>query len=281
MIKNILTRVASGSVYVALIVLSLLLLDHSPITYWIVFSAIIVLGIKAINDMTDTGEPASWLIMLLDMLGGVAVFFAFYLEGDPAVKHHLWLLPPCVYIVLRLILQLYRPQLNALTSIQRSLFAVCYVAVPIGLLNVIASITAPRMLLALFTFIWINDTGAFLVGVALGRHRLFQRISPKKSWEGFFGGLLACIGTAFAIDKWFNDIYQVPDLTLWVGLSVVVSIAATFGDLVESLFKRTAGVKDSGKLMPGHGGILDRVDSLLMVAPAVLIYLILIFYNQG
>ena len=79
MIKNILTRVASGSVYVALIVLSLLLLDHSPITYWIVFSAIIVLGIKEINDMTDTGEPASWLIMLLDMLGGVAVFFAFYL----------------------------------------------------------------------------------------------------------------------------------------------------------------------------------------------------------
>ena len=134
------------------------------------------------------------------------------------------------------------------------------------------------LLLALFVLIWVNDTGAFLVGIMLGKHRLFERISPKKSWEGFIGGVAVTVAVAFALDRWCNDFFQVPDLPLWVGLSVVVAIASTLGDLVESLLKRTVGVKDSGKLMPGHGGILDRIDSLLMVSPAVLAYLILMAY---
>ena len=138
------------------------------------------------------------------------------------------------------------------------------------------SITAPRLLLGLFIFIWLYDTGAYCVGVLLGRHRLFERISPKKSWEGVIGGVAFSVLGAFASHHWFNEFFQVPDLMTWVGLSVVVAVFATFGDLVESLIKRTVGVKDSGNIMPGHGGILDRIDSLLLVAPAVLIYLQLI-----
>ena len=110
----------------------------------------------------------------------------------------------------------------------------------------------------------------------LGRHRLFERISPKKSWEGVIGGVALCIAGAYATFYWFDEFFQVPDLSTWIGLSVVVAVFATFGDLVESLIKRSVGIKDSGSIMLGHGGVLDRIDSLLLVAPAVLIYLLLI-----
>ena len=131
----------------------------------------------------------------------------------------------------------------------------------------------------MFMFIWLYDTGAFCVGMLLGRHRLFERISPKKSWEGVIGGVALAVAGAYITHYWFDEFFQVPDLHVWVGLSIVVAIFSTFGDLVESLIKRTVGVKDSGHIMPGHGGILDRIDSLLLVAPAVLIYLMLIVPN--
>ena len=136
-----------------------------------------------------------------------------------------------------------------------------------------------RLLLGLFIFIWLYDTGAYCVGMLLGRHRLFERISPKKSWEGVIGGVMLCVAGAYATYYWFDEFFQVPDLTTWVGMSVVVAVFATFGDLVESLIKRTVGVKDSGNILPGHGGILDRIDSLLLVVPAVFIYLMLIVPN--
>ena len=117
------------------------------------------------------------------------------------------------------------------------------------------------------------------VGMLLGRHRLFERISPKKSWEGVIGGIAACVAGAYATNYWFDEFFQVPEFSIWLGLSVVVAVFATFGDLVESLIKRTVGVKDSGHILPGHGGILDRIDSLLLVVPAVLIYLLLIVPN--
>ena len=113
----------------------------------------------------------------------------------------------------------------------------------------------------------------------LGKHRLFERISPKKSWEGVIGGVAVCIAGAYITNYYFNEFFQVPELNIWVGLSVVVAVFATFGDLVESLIKRTVGVKDSGNILPGHGGILDRIDSLLLVAPAVLIYMMLVVPN--
>ena len=132
------------------------------------------------------------------------------------------------------------------------------------------------MLLALFIFIWLNDTGAFCVGTLIGKRRLFERISPKKSWEGFWGGLGLCILLAVVISYWFNDVFSGPNLYTWIGLSIVVSVFSTLGDLCESLIKRSIGVKDSGKLLPGHGGILDRIDSLLLVSPTALFFLSLL-----
>ena len=274
--KNLIQRIVSGIVYIVLIVAALVLLENSPVMYLIVFSLITALGINEVLSMARNEATHSWLLNIVDMLGGVGLFIAFFMHNAPgATSRAHWLLPIAIYLVLRGILQLYRPQQNALRSLERSMFALCYVALPMALLNVILGITAPRLLLGVFIFLWLNDTGAYCAGRLLGRHRLFERISPKKTWEGFVGGLVACVAAAYAINTWFNEFFQVPDLTTWVGLSIVVSVFATFGDLVESLIKRTVHVKDSGHLIPGHGGILDRIDSLLMVSPAVLIYLTL------
>ena len=279
--KNLVLRILSGAIYIALIVAAILLLDNSPVMYLLVFPLLIVLGIGEMVTMAKDDATQSWLVNIIDMLGGVGIFVAFYLhyEGETMQSRALWLLPIATYLLLRTIVQLYRPRQNALHSLERSFFSLGYVALPVAMLNAIMSITAPRLLLGVFMFIWLYDTGAFCVGVLLGKHRLFERISPKKSWEGVIGGLAVCIAGAYLTHHFFDEFFQVPDLTVWVGLSLVVAVFATFGDLVESLIKRTVGVKDSGHILPGHGGILDRIDSLLLVAPAVLIYMMLVVPN--
>ena len=278
---NLIKRVLSGVIYIALIVAAILLLDNSPVMYLLVFPLLIVLGIGEMITMAKDDATQSWLVNIIDMLGGVGIFVALYLhyEGTTMQSRALWLLPIAAYLLLRTIVQLYRPRQNAVHSLERSFFSLGYVALPVAMLNGIMSITAPRLLLGVFIFIWLYDTGAYCVGMLLGRHRLFERISPKKSWEGVIGGIALCIAGAYLTYYQFDEFFQVPSLTVWVGLSVVVAVFATFGDLVESLIKRTVGVKDSGHILPGHGGILDRIDSLLLVAPAVLIYLMLIVPN--
>ncbi|MBQ0070214.1 MAG: phosphatidate cytidylyltransferase [Bacteroidales bacterium] len=279
--KNFILRTISGAVYIALIISAILLLDNSPVAYIILFSTIIALGMNEIYTMTRNEESESWTVILVDWLGGIGMFTSLYLMcTSESSIHGLALIPIAAYLVIRCILQLYRPKQNAMHSLERSFFALTYVALPLAMLNSIIQMSSPRTLLAIFCFIWINDTGAFLAGVTLGRHKLFKRVSPKKSWEGFIGGVALCIAAAYASYYYLNEFFQVPQIETWVGLSVVVAIAATFGDFTESLLKRTMGVKDSGKLIPGHGGILDRIDSLLLVAPATLIYLALIIYNN-
>jgi phosphatidate cytidylyltransferase len=278
---NLIKRVLSGVIYIALIVAAILLLDNSPVMCLLVFPLLIVLGIGEMISMAKDDATQSWLVNIIDMLGGIGVFVALYLhyESTTMQSRSLWLLPIAAYLLLRTIVQLYRPRQNAVHSLERSFFSLGYVALPIAMLNGIMSITAPRLLLGMFIFIWLYDTGAYCVGMLLGRHRLFERISPKKSWEGVIGGVAFCVAGAYATHHWFNEFFQVPDLTVWVGMSVVVAVFATFGDLVESLIKRTVGVKDSGNLLPGHGGIHDRIDSLLLVTPAVFIYLLLVVPN--
>lgn len=278
---NLIKRIFSGVIYIALIVAAILLLDNSPVMYLLVFPLLIVLGISEMVTMAKDDATQSWLVNIIDMLGGVGLFVAFYMhyEGETMQSRALWLLPIAFYLILRTIAQLYRPQQNAVHSLERSFFSLGYVALPVALLNCVMSITAPRLLLGVFMFIWLYDTGAYCFGMLFGRHRLFERVSPKKSWEGVIGGIVACLAGAWVTHNWFDEFFQVPDLTTWIGLSLVVAVFATFGDLVESLIKRTVGVKDSGNILPGHGGILDRIDSLLLVAPAVLIYLMLIVPN--
>lgn len=126
--------------------------------------------------------------------------------------------------------------------------------------------------LGILLLIWISDVGAYLVGSFFGKHKLFERISPGKTWEGSFGAVVLTVLGAFIISKWFDEL----ELIHWIVIAILVSIFGTIGDLIESSFKRQAGVKDSGSIMPGHGGILDRFDSLIFVSPVIYFYLTMI-----
>jgi phosphatidate cytidylyltransferase len=131
----------------------------------------------------------------------------------------------------------------------------------------------PLFALALFSFVWINDTFAYLVGITIGKHKLCPKISPKKSWEGFFGGLVFTVLASVAFHQFTVEILAGFSLMKWIGLAIITVISATFGDLSESLFKRSLHVKDSGTFLPGHGGFLDRFDSILLVVLVAIHYL--------
>lgn len=150
-----------------------------------------------------------------------------------------------------------------------------YIGIPIFLVTQIE----PMMVITLLTIVWINDTGAFIVGSTIGKHKMAPSISPKKSWEGFFGGVIFAVGASVV---WYSLYWSqsMPDAKIeWLGFGIVVAIAAVAGDLVESKFKRFIGVKDSGTMIPGHGGILDRMDASLLAIPFAWLYVVILFHS--
>lgn len=179
-------------------------------------------------------------------------------------------------IMIRMIYTLYSREEHPVNSLAYTFLAIVYIALPLVLAATMSEHSMRYLLLLVFVMIWINDTGAFLTGTAFGRHRLFERLSPKKSWEGFFGGLVFSAATGFVAALVLPQYLTLLNPLGGALLGVTVSVLATWGDLFESLLKRTAGVKDSGHIMPGHGGILDRIDSFLFVIPPVAILLFFI-----
>lgn len=191
--------------------------------------------------------------------------------------------PYLITVIYLLVAELYAKAEDPISNWAYTMLSQMYIALPFSLLNVLAFRSTPvgdvyayLMPLSVFVFLWVNDSGAYCCGSLLGKHKLFPRISPGKSWEGSVGGGIFVVVTAFVV--WLlSERYGVNDLQLsvfeWMGLGLVVVVFGTWGDLVESLFKRTLGIKDSGKILPGHGGMLDRFDSSLLAIPAAVIYL--------
>lgn len=275
---NIVKRAFFGGIYVALIVASLVLWDTTKWIFIALFACFIVLGIHEASKLLNySHQKQSTFINVIDMAGAIAMFLAVLAHYNMPSLASLFMIPAAVYLLLRFTAQLYMPSRNAIADVSQSLGAIGYVSLPIFFLVIIASLFSPRIVLAMFIFIWLNDTGAFLVGCAIGKHRLFERISPKKSWEGVFGGAFFVIAAAiaFACVPWLTEVFNPLNLGVvtWIALGVATVVASTLGDLFESLLKRTAGVKDSGNIIPGHGGILDRIDSLLFVSLATIIIL--------
>jgi phosphatidate cytidylyltransferase len=194
-----------------------------------------------------------------------------------------WLLVLIPIFSVIMVAELYRKQEKPFDSLAHTLFAVIYTALPMSMLPFSAfSRTglgtlvpcrtiefSPGIVVGFFALLWVNDTAAYLTGVSFGKHRLMERISPKKSWEGFFGGLTAAAAVALILSGWLG----VLDKKGWIMVSLIITIAGTYGDLVESMLKRSIGVKDSGTVMPGHGGFLDRFDSLIISFPLVYLYI--------
>lgn len=192
-------------------------------------------------------------------------------------------IPYLITIIYLLVAELYAKNADPVSTWAYTMMSQLYIAMPISMIGVLAFRSTPEgvvytylMPLSVFVFLWINDSGAYCCGSLLGRHKLFPRISPAKSWEGSVGGGVFVLAVA-ALAWYLTDKYGVNDLQLsllgWMGLGLVVVVFGTWGDLVESLFKRTLGIKDSGSILPGHGGMLDRFDSSLLAFPAAVVYL--------
>lgn len=267
-LNNFFTRAFFGALYVILL-LAGILLGYTAFTT--VFALITALSLFEFYQLIDrhanvkTSKPLNIGGGLLLFLATVCYFLTGYVYGYAGVV---------IYILILFISELYLKKENPIQSVAYSLFGIAYIALPLAL--AVSLVTSParefrfEYLLALFVFIWLNDTFAYLTGMMFGKHRLFERISPNKSWEGFFGGLIF----ASASSLLFYHFFPVMPMIAWIGFAVIVVIAGTLGDLFESLLKRTLGVKDSGNMIPGHGGILDRFDSTLFAIPAVFVYLI-------
>lgn len=188
-----------------------------------------------------------------------------------------------VAIPLFMLLELFRRKENPVFNMAVGMMPMAYVALPFALIYLLGcrfgtgtdSDYCGILPLALFVFIWCNDVGAYCVGCTLGRHRLFERVSPKKSWEGSVGGAVLTVTVAAVCAMTMPDILGFLPVWVWMMIAVITVVAGTFGDLTESLVKRHLGIKDSGNILPGHGGLLDRFDSTLMAAPAVAAFLLL------
>lgn len=177
------------------------------------------------------------------------------------------------------LIELYTKKEEPFSNISHSLLPILYIAFPFGLLIVANHIFphyhqtfSSELILGFYFALWSNDTGAYLSGKAFGKHKLFERISPNKTWEGSIGGAVLAITVSIITGLYFDSL----PLWQWAGIGLIISIFGSMGDLVESLFKRSMNVKDSGKIMPGHGGILDRFDGLLIASPFVFAFLLLV-----
>ena len=275
--KNFIIRTLTGVLFVAVLVGCIL---YSPTTFTMLFALITGLAVWEFGTLINNSGQA---VINRPICGfaGVYLFFDFmgYNEGLFGAEAFV---PYLLLIIYLLVAELYKNRPNPIANWAYSMMSQLYVALPFALLSVLyfypiqviregeltTGIT-PILSLSVFIFLWASDSGAYLVGSLFGKHRLFERISPKKSWEGFFGGAALAILASWVLAYFF----PIMTLPYWIGMALVVVVFGTWGDLVESLLKRQIGIKDSGNILPGHGGILDRFDSAMLAIPAVVVYL--------
>ena len=271
--NNFIQRAITGALFVVILVGCIL---YSPLSFGILFTIISALSVHEFAHLVNkSGEVG--INRTITALGGAYLFLALMGFCTSAIDARVFL-PYLGLLLYLMITELYLKKKNPIGNWAYSTLSQLYVALPFALLNVLAFQNSPEtssvtynpiLPLSIFVFIWLSDTGAYCVGSLIGKHRLFERISPKKSWEGSIGGGVVAIGVSFILAHYFPFMSMME----WAGLALVVVIFGTWGDLTESLLKRQLYVKDSGNILPGHGGMLDRFDSSLMAIPAAVVYL--------
>jgi phosphatidate cytidylyltransferase len=256
----------------------------NPKAMVVLFAIITGLSMWEYTGLVNEHTQDVQLNRFISTVAGVYFFIAVAAWRTGAVSNFIIMVPYVLTILYLLVSELYTGNKNAVADWAYTLFGQMYIAMPFALINILGFELAPDgsgihydmlLPLSIFVFLWLNDTGAYCSGSLFGKHKLFPRISPAKSWEGSIGGGILVMAVAAGVGYWANSGTEPHTLSIiqWVGLGLVVVFFGTWGDLVESLFKRTLGIKDSGTILPGHGGMLDRFDSSLLAIPAAVVYL--------
>lgn len=270
-----LTRTITGLLFIVTIVAGIYF--NATITMCL-FSLIVLLGIDEFYGLAKKSKELK-PIKFWGSLTGLSLMVILCLLVLKIVEIK-WIFIPILMVFVIFLIELYRKKNNPFTNISYTILGIVYIVIPFAMLfhlgfyanNNFTDNYSFQIILGFFVLLWTNDTGAYLAGRFFGKHKLFERISPKKTWEGSFGGGIATVGGAFVLSMFFTNL----NLTNWIIVAVLIAVFGGLGDLVESMLKRSLGVKDSGKLLPGHGGILDRFDGLLLSVPFVYSYIYLI-----
>ena len=281
--KNFIIRTITGILFVAIMVTGICLRGDAMI---LLFALITGLTLWEFTGLVNEHVADTTVNRFITTAAGVYLFLAFagYCTGivPPAV-----FIPYLLTLIYLFISELYLKQKNPIQDWAYTMLSQLYIALPFSMINVLSFQADPQtgqvayhclLPMSVFIFLWANDTGAYCAGSLFGRHKLIPRISPGKTWEGSVGGAIIVLIIAALISQSPSLLGRagvgLPLSTIeWLGLGLVVVFFGTWGDLVESLFKRTLGIKDSGNILPGHGGMLDRFDSSLMAIPAAVVYL--------
>ncbi|MBN7810269.1 phosphatidate cytidylyltransferase [Algoriphagus sp. H41] len=244
---------------------------YSDWTYFVVFAAI--LGFAQMEFYKLTGLDGMLPLRSFGTFLGVMIFtLTFMIEKERLPNEYLYLIFPIVSLTF--FIKLYKKtDKKPFTGVAYTYLGIFYVALPFSLLNLavfsVDKIYHYEILIGCLLILWASDTGAYFAGTKFGKTKLFERVSPKKSWEGFLGGAFAAIAVAFILSQYFHVIED----WKWLVIAGIIIIAGTYGDLIESLFKRSIEIKDSGNHLPGHGGFMDRFDGLLLSAPFITAFL--------
>lgn len=271
--RELLIRSATGLVYGLLLIGSALL---HPIAFLIVYLVITVLAVLEFSQLGSINKIQPQILSTI-LLSAITFLVLFFNRYSGLGLNYLLIIP--VLVILALIIEIFRNKNHPIMNLGLTYLGFIYVGVPMALFtrivyNPYSDTFNPQLLIFLLMVIWLNDTGAYLVGKVIGRNKLFERISPKKTWEGLIGGIVVALIATAVFGPYFD---LIPRPHQWIFTAGIV-ILGTFGDLTESMWKRAIGVKDSGNALPGHGGWLDRLDSLLFAVPAV--YIISVILNN-
>ncbi len=268
-LKNLGIRTLTGAIFVLVLISSMLINSY---LFAGLFLIICILGTLEFHNIVNKNlhiSSSKWVSLFLNIFTYSIILISALEQKYSYLLYALFLILP-----ISMAIEMYRKTKSSIYNIALNLLSVIYIALPLSILNYfynfpISNASNGYFLMVFFILIWANDTGAYLVGSSIGKHRFFERISPKKSWEGFFGGLFFSI----LIGYFLNSYFKFMPIEYWIGLNLLIVLSSSFGDLAESMIKRTLVIKDSGNLLPGHGGILDRFDAVIFSSPFVYVYL--------
>ncbi|WP_288984714.1 phosphatidate cytidylyltransferase [uncultured Flavobacterium sp.] len=262
-----LKRAISGAVYIALL---LGCISYSKESLAILFGVFLLIGVYEFCKIAS--------LNLYFSLPVAALSYYFLWDKNQDIISKTILVSLSTIISIKLLLYLFNSQKTNFNITTRYLLLIGYIIIPFIITNYVAvgkNGYNPKILISILILIWANDTFAYLVGKNFGKNKLFPSVSPKKTIEGFIGGMLFTIISSVLLSKFY---IESKILYIWIVIAIIVSIFSTLGDLIQSKFKRVAGVKDSGKIMPGHGGILDRLDSIIFVIPFINLFYLILYY---